>query len=393
MTILKMISRKIKICFLLAALFVFFATQIAPAKVIYKDDLYKLSLQGYGMALWSFLSGGPGNDYTLNTNRLRLETKTFYKDRLSLHLTYDLEVFTGNLVSSPFWNQLMSYRDSNYWDTSYGTHISDAVFLNHNLYRAYVNWEPRFGSLTVGKQRVDWGVMRYWRPTDIFNPESPLQIDAGERPGVDAIYFKPQFSFTSSMDTIYAPSHNRNMDSIAGKYNFLMGDYDCSVLAGKVRNHNVAGFTFDGYIGDGGLRGEVIRIEPPFQPAYYQWAIGSDYSFPNMLTLTGEYFYNGGAGQAPADLFTPSPGFLQTRQKQLVSLGANYQLTPLITSTLFTTYDIEGKSVAISPSIQYNYSQNADLTLGATIMGGKSGGEFSPDINPNVIYMQTKIYF
>lgn len=356
-----------------------------------REKSLEFKLKGYCSSLWVFLApGGGGGGQTLGTNRLRLETDTFYKKKLHLKLITDLEGFAGNMVSSPAWGQMSNGQAGSYWNLSTGKKASDSLYLRSSIYRAYFTYESGSTMFYAGKQRVAWGVMRFWRPTDIFNPESPLQIEGGERVGLDS--FRATFPMgRADMDVVYAPSRIPGGDYKAGRLHFVTGDYDVSLIGGRLGQSRVAGLSLDGYIGKGGLRGELLHVKPDGLPSYCLWTIGSDYTFPSSLTLTAEYLNNGGAiGLAPTPLL-PFEGIISTRRRQLAALGISQQINPLMTGSVFTSYDLEGKSMAFGPRFTWDFRKNLEISFGGVLFGGEAGGEYSG--NPNAYFAQVKYYF
>jgi len=357
-----------------------------------KESPFRTKLGGYATTVWVF-SGSKKNhpSVTLNTNRLRLSLQTFYKEKLSLSLDYDLEAYTGNLVSSPYWNYIKNDQAGNYWNLLSGVKAGNAVYLRQALSRAYLTYEADYARFVAGKQRIAWGVMRFWRPTDLFNAESPLQIQQGERIGLDAFRVTAPVTRKGELDVLYSPSRLRRQDMRAGKFMFTMGDYDLTLLGGKIRGSGISGFTYDGYVGNGGFRGEIVRINEPTKKPYYQWTVGGDYTFPNSLTLTLEYLNNGGATGQPINPYLQNSGFLQTTERQLAGFGADYQINPLLRGSTFASYDIDGKSIAIAPRLIWNYKQNLELSAGVQFYKGKTNSEFGS--YPSTLFTQVKFYF
>jgi len=355
---------------------------------------WKFELKGYGLSLWSHVGPVPGSPVvgTLGTNRLRLETDTRYRRRLNLKVIADLELYAGAVVRSPYWSLAPEPQDGSYWDLDGGEQRGNSTYTRQSLHRVYMTWEAPGLRLDVGKQRIAWGVMRFWRPTDFFNAESPLQIETGERTGIDALRCKVPLGGDDDIDAVFAPSHLDGAEQSAGRYHFVVGDYDLSVVAGDPGGTDVAGVTFDGYVGDGGLRGEVLRVDDGMRDPYWMFAIGGDYAFPRDLTLTLEYLNNGGA--APLGLASPLAAYegpLRTANRQLVGLNAQLRSTPLLTWSLFVSYDMDGKSAAPFPRLTWDFRQDHELSAGLALFVGSEGGEYGT--SPTTFFVQAKRFF
>ena len=221
--------------------------------------------------------------------------------------------------------------------------------MSHALYRANIYYNPGFARFDIGKQRIAWGAMRFFRPTDFFNPESPLQIEAGERQGFDALRIRSKLFSNGKIELVYGPAHKAGNEKWAAKYGFYLGDYDVEFIGGKISDNTVFALTFDGYVGDGGLRGEAVYINPPAGDSYLLGTIGGDYTFSSSMTLTVEYMYNGGAGQFNKSNLLANSGIINTKNRHFLNIGTSSQVTELVTFNTFTSYDIEGSSIAFFP--------------------------------------------
>ncbi len=386
-------EKKIISQILILLFFLTLSTTVSLAQEAEKEKKsdFKSSLEGYIKTLWVFQwEKHTKKGWTLNTNRLRLNFLEKYKKNLAVRIIYDLEAFTGNTVSTPEWDYLASNKQDIYWDLSTGSKTGNSVYIRHNIYRAYLFYDAGFAQFNVGKQRISWGAMRFWRPTDMFNQEDPLQIESGERLGVDGIDVLIPIKSTD-IEYVYSPSKDPERYISTGKFHFTLGDYDFTMVGGRVRNNGVAGFTYNGYIGDGGFRGECLRVEPEKRDPYYLWTVGGDYSFPNTLTLTLEYMNNGGATGNPITPFIQERGIIQTMNRQFIGFGADTNINPLIKFQSFASYDIDGKSWAFSPRIVWDYKKNTTITLGGQVYSGGKGGEYSN--TPGSVFTEVKLNF
>lgn len=376
-------------------LLILFLTGACNADLSDKMGNVEIKVKGHAKTLWTFFierGQDTGQNFILNSNRIQLEPKVFWGDNLSFNAVYDLEIFTGNLVSSPGWEFIRDPQSNSFWDLSWDTKATDAVAVGHSIYRAYIYYDADFAQFSVGKQRIAWGAMRFYRPTDLFNYSSPLQIEGDRKIGVDAVKVttKP-FLFGGDVEMVLAPSKLPGDQITAGKYHFLLGNYDMTIVGGKIRKNSIAGFTYNGYVGDGGFRGEAVRIKPVGEKEYYQWAVGGDYTFPNTLTLTLEYLNNGGATGKPINQFLPGTGILRTKNRQFLFLGSSYQLSPLVNLDFLSSYDLEGSSFSFFPRVRWDYARNVEISAGAAFFTGKPKSEYGN--TPHTLFTQVVYYF
>ena len=136
-----------------------------------EEPLIDFEVKGYAKTLWTFINDRNTNsEYTLNRNRLRLDTQTFVGDSLCFNLVYDIEADTGNIISSPLWDGTKDPQSGSYLNLSSGRQLNSSLYMSHALYRANIYYNPGFARFDIGKQRIAWGAMRFFRPTDFFNP-------------------------------------------------------------------------------------------------------------------------------------------------------------------------------------------------------------------------------
>ena len=382
----KMFRKQGPALLLLLTLFLFTKCALAEKKKV------KFELKGHALSLWSLLDDTPTSEDThLGLNRLRLDSDLRYGANLHLKIITYLELFAGKSVRNPLFAATATPQDNVYWDFDGGEQHGSSLYTRQSLHRLYLTYETEGLRTDIGKQRIAWGVMRYWRPTDLFNPESPLQIQSGERLGVDALRVKVPYGEDNDVEAVFAPTRFDLPHSKAAKVHFLVDDYDLTLLGGQLGETNVLGFSFDGYVGDGGLRGEVLRVDETSRSPYWMFTLGGDYSFENNVNLTLEYFNNGGFAPVAINPLTSYQGIIRTINRQFLGFGYAKQVTPLSNFSFFIAHDIEGHSYALSPRYTWDFEQDKELSGGLTYFGGSRYGEYGN--SPRTFYIQMKLYF
>ena len=74
---------------------------------------------------------------------------------------------------------------------------------NHNksrIYRGYISYSGEKHMLTLGLQRVPFGVGRIWNPIDIFNSIDITAIETEERKGTEALRYEYAINSLSNLD-------------------------------------------------------------------------------------------------------------------------------------------------------------------------------------------------
>ncbi|MFA5038140.1 MAG: hypothetical protein WC732_00485 [Candidatus Omnitrophota bacterium] len=331
--------------------------------------------------------------YYAALQRLRLEYSPQLTERLALNIVYDHELLLHDFKNSSDFSLIEQRNQKNlaFWDADMVISNTDHVYERQLLYRAYLKYEFENSRLVAGKQLIDWGRMRFYSPTDLFNQPLPSNIEPEERVGFDAFYYE-YFGEVWGWSLLYGPQRDSTKTSFGARLNRKLGTYDTFLIVAKHEKEKVAGFGWDGYFGDAGFRGEFTYTKDG-KRTYPRIAVGCDYSFTRKLYALVEYFFNGAAQQDITEFLSNlklSQKLLSVR-KQLLSFLATYEITPLFRARFSAIYDIEGKSAFLNPELRYNVLRNMDVSCGAQLFAESANSEF--DDYRNLYYVELKYYF
>lgn len=177
---------------------------------------------------------------------------------------------------------------------------SENGFMEHyitvfNVDRMLVDVDFNKWNLSIGRQRINWGINTLWNPNDVFNAYDFFDFDYEERPGRDAVRF--QFATGDMSFVELATAYEENHDpSTAILYRFNRRGYDWQIIAGKARGNWLGGIGWAGNIGDLGFKGE-IRYTNFYD--YPRWengmvaSLGVDRTFEPGWYIGLNSFYNG----------------------------------------------------------------------------------------------------
>jgi hypothetical protein len=347
-----------------------------------KANSFELNLSGSFKNLLIAGESQSGGDTWSDLNRLRLDLDLKLSASVNIKVIYDNEAIIGTVLDEPEFISGIEANEETLFDLTKTLVDNPDLFWRHTLYRIYLTYSSDEITLTVGRQRVSWGQTRIWNPTDLFNPVSPLQIEGGQRVGVDALNFEYSFGALSGLNFVYAPDESDKM-SVAFRLRTNITGYDLSVVAGYFREDNVIGLDFAGSIRDSGFRGEVAYTDPDVGDDFTRLVLSWDYNFPNTLYLLLEYLYNDGnlgrdAARGELARFT---GEIITKNKNFLAVVMSYELTPLIRPELSAIFDFDGGGIFLSPVVNYNIYANLDWMVAAQIFPSDSGEyEGLPDV-------------
>jgi hypothetical protein len=265
-------------------------------------------------------------------------------------------------------------------------------------------------TLSLGRQSVTWGSALIWSPVDLFSAFSPNEIDRDEKPGVDVVRLTLTFAGDSSIDLVAEPldleeSGSADRDSAcAVRAQTLVGEYDVAVCGGYVASDKVAGCDFAGYVGNAGLRGELLytRVDGDSVDDYFRGTLSADYGFQAAWQpYVAVEYYHSGFGSDDED------GYIELVSRDAVqrlfargtafNLGRDYmglmvRLTPSALTSVQsqTIVNIGDGSAREYVSGSLSVSENADLIAGANIGLGSGGSELG---SGHLFYTYLKLYF
>jgi len=374
---------------------------VAPARAQDSTSNFQYRFSGYYRSLFTAShSYFTGDAYGDSLNRVRLSFDGDWKHVLLVHVDYDNEAHFGNLITQPDFALVRERQDNEYFDALH-VFVNEAhAYWDTSLYRGYILVRNGPVELTVGRQRIAWGTAHFWSPADLFNPISPLQVDADEREGVDAAQLSIRLPRDFRWSVVYAPQDGINRSAEATRLATNVHNFDLTAFAGRFRQDWMAGGTFAGQWGGAGLRGELTytwRADTAEANAL-RLTFGSDYALNGKLYLVGEYFYDQGQPPGVAPGQPPNPSELLrftneifTLDRHFLSGGVRYAVTPLFHVEGYTVIDVQGPGVFFLPIATYSLSNNADLTAGGQLFAATSNGEFQDA--RSLFYLQFTVHF
>jgi len=310
-------------------------------------------------------------DNILLTNRLRLKFLTNITSNLKADIEYTNQLGAGKTTFSPVAN------NKSFFDLSSKLIKQNDLSWEHSFYRAFVSYSISNLDFVIGRQRIAWGTGRFWNPTDILNPFDPLDIESGERSGIDAINLKINTSHLSYLNFIYAPAKEVENSILTTKYHTTIGYNDFSLIFGKFKQDMVIGADYAGSFMGAGIRSEFAYTLAKFEESYWKFVLSSDYSFYRLYIL-GEYYHNGQGSNNKAlyDINRLVLGEIMSLAKNYFALLMSYDVTPLLKFNVQTIYNIDDMSFYLSPTISYSVSSNIEFVTGLSKFQGDIGTEY-----------------
>ncbi len=314
----------------------------------------------------------------------RLNFRWYAADKLTFSLEARNRMFFGQMIRElPLYKSTIDF-DPGYFDLSAVVAEGNAWFLHTNIDRASMEYTSGKWQVSLGRQRINWGINLVWNPNDLFNTFSYFDFDYEERPGSDAIRMKYFTGATSSAELAFKAGYTSNENTLAGLYRFTQWNYDFQFLAGQSGPDYVVGTGWSGDILGGGFRGEVSwfipRVEKPAGEESLVASVSGDYTLKNSLYLHGGFLFNslGASGKT-----MPMSIFDQNLSAKMISpamyslfLQTSYPVTPLISLSAASIINPGDGSFFIGPSATCSLGNNLELMFTGQLFFGEEGTEY-----------------
>ena len=349
----------------------------------------KVTLNGYVKDMVGYFEPrakypGIDNDYFYsNVIHNRLNFRWFANAHLTFGVDMRNRLLAGSLISElPFYKSTIDF-DPGHFNLSKVVTSEKSWFLHSMIDRAWMEYAGEKWQVTLGRQRVNWGMNLVWNPNDLFNTFSYFDYDYEERPGCDALRIKYFEDATSSLELVFKAGHTQEENTYAGLYRFLTGNYDIQFLAGQCGPDNVAGMGWAGDILGGGFRGEASWFFPRNREVQSKESVvasvSGDYTFRNNFYIQGGFLFNSldTARSKGLSLFDLNRNVKNMSvAKYAILLQASYPITPLFKVSATSIMNAVDRSFYVGPTITWSLSNNFELSFIGQLFFGEKETEY-----------------
>lgn len=260
--------------------------------------------------------------------------------------------------------------DNGYFDFTYNIISDTSIVFNTTLDRALLSWSKKRWDITIGRQRINWGINIVWNPNDIFNTFNYLDFDYEERPGSDAVRIQYNTGVFSSFQVAYKPAKDGNKQVGALMYKTNIGKYDWQNFAGVYRQDLVAGTGWAGNIKQTGFKGEATYFhsyKTMDTAGTLITSLSFDRTFKGNYFIMASYLYNSGG----KDLFYSAADLtkITISVKNLMPFKHTFfaevskSINPLVSAGFSAMFSPTKNSLILFPTVGVSLSDNWDLTF------------------------------
>lgn len=296
-------------------------------------------------------------------------------------------IFYGETVkNTPDYGQAVDV-DGGLVDMSYLLVDKQSFVFLTNIDRAWVRYSTDRFDLTLGRQRINWGINTVWNPNDLFNAYNYVDFDYEERPGTDGARFQYYFKNMSSFEVAIRPDDNIDKTIAALMYKFNKWTYDVQILAGNYNTDLALGLGWAGNIKLAGFKGEATYFHPKDNfgdtTGVINASITGDYAFKNSIYVMGSALYNSqGLSKsnplALLSLYTNAVSPKNMMPSKYSFFGqVSYPFTPLINGGVSGIYGAGLNLLFVNPTVGISVANNWELSLvGQLLYGEDFTGKF-----------------
>lgn len=300
----------------------------------------------------------------------RINFRWNINNNIHLRIESRNRLFFGEQVkSTPNFGKYV-VEDNGYFNLTQNIVNDTSIVFNTTLDRALLSWSKNKLDITIGRQRINWGINIIWNPNDIFNTFNYFDFDYEERPGSDAIRIQYNIGIFSSFQAVYKPSKDKNKHVAAFMYKTNFGRYDLQNFAGIYQEDLVVGTGWAGNLRKTGFKGEATFFRSYKNldtNGLFLYSISLDRTFTGNYFLMASYLFNSGG----KDIFYEAADFTKLNPsvkslmpfKHTIFAQISKSLTPLVRVGFSTMFSPTKQTLIIFPTIAVSISDNWDLSL------------------------------
>ncbi len=343
-------------------------------KVYGQNDNISFSINGYVKYLPSHLDYNIEPSTWISPTLLQPQTSHLIHNRLNMRGFFGDNFTLGfELRNRAMFGDLQTIQKDQGWvDMSFYVFEKPKFIFHTMIDRLWLKYQKNKLEISIGRQRVNWGINTIWNSNDLFNAYNFIDFDYVERPGSDVVRLIYTGDNLSGVELVFMPT-NRGRNILAGMYKFNKLGYDFQIIGADYFDDVVVGGGWAGNILKAGFKGEVSYFINNYVDNALSLSTSIDYSFRNGYYLLGSYLYNSQGRNSPGllNLINITDNVLSPRNlmpsKNSYLFQVSKPISPPVNTSLTTMYGAGINLLYLSPSISYDVTSRIDMSLIAQI--------------------------
>ena len=380
---------------------IFLALVLQPEFLFAVQNLFtKPELKGYIKDLQaSSFTNNADSLYTWNLVHNRINFKWNFTNSLLARVEVRTRLYYGEQIKliQGFGDYIDT--DEGYFKLSKLWVNKKAMVLHSTVDRLMMSYTHLKFTLTLGRQRINWGINTIWNPNDLFNASNFLDFDYEERPGTDGLRMQYFPNTNTSLEAGFKLGENSDQTVLAVLYKTNKWNYDIQLLTGIYYTDWVIGCGWAGNIKDAGFKGEFSYFIPKNESSegnnVLSTSLTLDYSFNNNWYASLSTLYQSRVFISEGSAIIAQPRVLNAKflmpYQYSFYANVNKQFSPLLTGNLGIVFSTTRNSTIFLPGLSFNISESMDLDLTAQCMFEKITEDYQT--TGNTIYLRIKFSF
>ena len=349
-----------------------------------------------------------GESYQMNTDKLRLDLQHSVGGvEFGADLIYTLYYGKRNWNILDFFSDEIRNEVPDAMRYYFNVEFRDTLYLDN----VYVRMSNSRIACTFGKQQISLGTGYFSNPIDVFNFKDALD-PTYEQPGQNGARVDIMLRDRINVMLLYSPIEGswENSGKLLrlkiglGHFDFAVTGYefqdhltDFYSLPGTSERRRLAGFEFVGELFGLGFWGEGAYNFMETSDDFYEFLVGTDYTFESGFYLLFEYHRNE-RGKTRYEDYNINDwlrfylGESKTIFRDQVYGMISYPMTDLINLQLLSIFSVNDGSSAIVPVVDYNIFENVDLNIMGNIYTSREGKVYNGRLGSGVL-IRARVYF
>lgn len=367
-------------------------------KVYSQNDNISFSINGYVKYLPSHLDYNIEPSTWISPTLLQPQTSHLIHNRLNMRGYFGDNFTLGfELRNRAMFGDLQTIqRDQGWVDMSFYVFEKPKFIFHTMIDRLWLKYQKNKLEISIGRQRVNWGINTIWNSNDLFNAYNFIDFDYVERPGSDVLRVIYSGDNLSSFEFIYMPNKSRR-NIYAAMYKLNKIGYDFQFIAANYFDDLVLGGGWAGNIKKAGFKGELSYFINNNFNNTLSLSTSLDYSFKDGYYLLGSYLYNSQGSNSPGllnfinitDNILSPKNLMPSKNSYLLQISKS--ISPPLNSSLTIMYGSGINFLFLSPNISYDINDKFDIGIIGQLFFMEDSGSLTNLLRG--IYLQTRFSF